>query len=255
MPGRLNLGTYMLSRGKVAPGEWALHPQTVQEIWLVFGRAEVDLFASEDNSHCPTYFDTARCSGPRLAQCSPIRISPDRPDSSGRQVGQGDQVLSHPSGPALEELGLVPRASADLSSSPMAHSAEEEPSLTGERHDLASLDRAVEPPPFRAQVISLLVHPIADGEQGPNTLCSVRALRVYLERSSLFRQSKQLFVCFGGCQKGLPATKQRLSRWIVDAIALAYASVGLQWPIGVSCFTGASSVSLMFYSSPLGEDG
>ncbi len=36
--------------------EWMLHPQTVQRIWELFGRAEVDLFASKDNSHCPTYF-------------------------------------------------------------------------------------------------------------------------------------------------------------------------------------------------------
>ncbi len=28
----------------------------VQEIWGIFVRAEVDLFASEDNSHCQTYF-------------------------------------------------------------------------------------------------------------------------------------------------------------------------------------------------------
>ncbi len=46
--GRLNLGADMLFRGKVAPGEWALHPQTVQEIWSVIGKAEVDLFASEN---------------------------------------------------------------------------------------------------------------------------------------------------------------------------------------------------------------
>ncbi len=52
--------------------------------------------------------------------------------------------------------------------------------------------------PFRAQVISLLALPVADGEQGPNFLCPVRALRVYVEHSRLFRQSEQLFVCFGG---------------------------------------------------------
>lgn len=56
VPGKMNLGADMLSRGKVAPGDWALHPQTVQRIWVVFGKAEVDLFALEDNSHCPTFF-------------------------------------------------------------------------------------------------------------------------------------------------------------------------------------------------------
>ncbi len=51
--------------------------------------------------------------------------------------------------------------------------------------------------PFRAQGISLLSLPTPDGEQGP----PVRAMRVYFERSKFFRQSAQLFVCFGGSSK------------------------------------------------------
>ncbi len=51
-------------------------------------------------------------------------------------------------------------------------------------------------------------------------LC-IRALKIYLERSTLFRQSEQLFVCFGNRIKGHPVTKHRLSRWMVDAITLA----------------------------------
>ncbi|KAL0148623.1 hypothetical protein M9458_056063, partial [Cirrhinus mrigala] len=34
----------------------ARHPQMVQIIWEIFGKAEVNHFAPEDNSHCPTYF-------------------------------------------------------------------------------------------------------------------------------------------------------------------------------------------------------
>ncbi len=98
-------------------------------------------------------------------------------------------------------------------------------------------------------MITLLALPVADGEQGPNLLCPVRALRVYLERSSLFRQSEKLFVCFGGCHKGLPATKQRLSHWIVDAIALAYASEGLQCPIGVRAHSTRGMTSSWAWSS------
>lgn len=79
---------------------------------------------------------------------------------------------------------------------------------------------------FRAQVGTLLALPIAEGKQGPNLLCPVRAVRIYLEYSSLFQQTEQLFVCFG-------VTKQRLSCWIADAIALAYTSAGLQCPTGV----------------------
>ncbi len=36
--------------------KWVVHPFAVQKIWEVFGRARVDLFASEDNSHCPIFF-------------------------------------------------------------------------------------------------------------------------------------------------------------------------------------------------------
>ncbi|XP_016333453.1 uncharacterized protein LOC107681650 [Sinocyclocheilus anshuiensis] len=60
IPGKLIQGADMLSRSNVPSGEWMLHPQTVQRIWEIFGKAEVDLFASEDNSHCPIYFSKER---------------------------------------------------------------------------------------------------------------------------------------------------------------------------------------------------
>lgn len=56
LPGKLNQGADILSQGKVSPGEWRLHPQMIQIIWSVFEKEEVDLFALEDNFHCPTYF-------------------------------------------------------------------------------------------------------------------------------------------------------------------------------------------------------
>ncbi len=87
--------------------------------------------------------------------------------------------------------------------------------------------------PFRAQVITLLVLTPSEQDQGLNLLCPVRGLRIYIERTVPFRQSKQLFVCFGGCTKGSPITKQRLSRWIIDAIKLAYSSLGQLCPMGV----------------------
>ncbi len=56
VPGRLNQGADMLSQSNVSSDEWMLHPQMVHGIWEIFSRAEVDLFASEDNSHWQTYF-------------------------------------------------------------------------------------------------------------------------------------------------------------------------------------------------------
>ncbi len=57
MPAKLNLGADMLSDPS---GEWMLHPQTVQEIWVIFGKRDVDLFSSEDNAHCQNNFSKDR---------------------------------------------------------------------------------------------------------------------------------------------------------------------------------------------------
>ncbi|KAL0195088.1 hypothetical protein M9458_008660, partial [Cirrhinus mrigala] len=54
-------------------------------------------------------------------------------------------------------------------------------------------------------------------------LCPVRALRIYMERTR-GRRSEQLFVCFGGQQKGNAVSKQRLAHWVVDDITLVYES-------------------------------
>ncbi len=58
--GKLNLGADMLSRSNVPSDKWTLHPQTVQVTWGIFGRPEGDLFASEENTHCQTYFSKYR---------------------------------------------------------------------------------------------------------------------------------------------------------------------------------------------------
>ena len=60
VPGHLNDGPDRLSRNLILPGEWSLHVQKVQKLWRIFGRAEVDLFASEENAHCPILFSRAR---------------------------------------------------------------------------------------------------------------------------------------------------------------------------------------------------
>ncbi len=62
--------------------------------------------------------------------------------------------------------------------------------------------------PFKAQVITLSAFrpETLAGPEPLNTLllCPVHAVRIYIERSRQFRLSEQLFVCFGGCTKGLP---------------------------------------------------
>ncbi len=49
VPGVLNLAADFLSRQKLKPGEWMLNRQTVSQIWDLFGKAEVDLFASQES--------------------------------------------------------------------------------------------------------------------------------------------------------------------------------------------------------------
>ncbi len=56
LPGVLNLAADFLSRQKLKPGEWMLNRQTVSQIWDLFGKAEVDLFASQESSQCPLWF-------------------------------------------------------------------------------------------------------------------------------------------------------------------------------------------------------
>ncbi len=77
-------------------------------------------------------------------------------------------------------------------------------------------------------------------------LCPVRALKAYIERSASYRNSEQLFVGIGNRAKGGPVTKQRISRWLVDAITIAYSSSGLQCPIGgiASSWAWSSEVSI-----------
>ncbi|KAL1278908.1 hypothetical protein QQF64_025581 [Cirrhinus molitorella] len=101
--------------------------------------------------------------------------------------------------------------------------------------------------PFRDQVVTLQAIPSQEGDPNLSLLCPVRALSIYLERTESFRRSSQLFVCFGGQQKGKAVSKQRISHWIVDAIRLAYQATGVPCPLGVHAHSTrgvAASVAL-----------
>ncbi len=87
--------------------------------------------------------------------------------------------------------------------------------------------------PFRDQVVNLQALPREEADPAIALLCPVCALRVYVNRTQSFRTSDQLFVCFGGQQKGKAVSKQRLAHWIVEAIVLAYQAQRLPCPLGV----------------------
>ncbi len=78
------------------------------------------------------------------------------------------------------------------------------------------------PPPFQN----------ADQERH-NLLCPVWALDAYVHRAALWHKNEQLFICFGPPNKGSPASKQRMSKWVVEAISLAYESAGQPSPMAV----------------------
>lgn len=66
-----------------------LHPGDLE-------RAEVDLFTSEDNSHCPIFFskDSLKGTSSRVAQLAPVCLSPNLSAPLRHQTSQGIQMLS-----------------------------------------------------------------------------------------------------------------------------------------------------------------
>ncbi len=54
--GVLNLAADFLLRQKLRSGEGMLNRQTVAQVWDLIGKAEVDLFASQESSQCPLCF-------------------------------------------------------------------------------------------------------------------------------------------------------------------------------------------------------
>ncbi len=85
--------------------------------------------------------------------------------------------------------------------------------------------------PFRDQVVNLQALPPEEADPALALLCPVRALLQYTDRTQSFRTSEQLFVCYGGQQKGKAVSKQRMAHWIVDAITLAYEAQGVPCPL------------------------
>ncbi|XP_034780644.2 uncharacterized protein LOC117973223, partial [Acipenser ruthenus] len=121
IPGVVNLAADLLSRRGPHPSEWRLHPQTVERIWERFRKAQVDLFASAEMTHCPLWYTLHRSgespvgqrvsssSGPKVAQedmvCDPV------PDAGRPALGDPASPGSPHSGtglPLAPESGQVP---------------------------------------------------------------------------------------------------------------------------------------------------
>ncbi|KAJ8009614.1 hypothetical protein DPEC_G00090730 [Dallia pectoralis] len=372
IPGYLNQGADTLSRQGPRPGERRLHPEVVELLWSHFGRAEVDLFASRETSHCPLWFslthpaplglDAMVQAWPRsrLYAFPPVALLPGVLERI-RQEREGPAfpgAWGHPSPPpgAVETMGLASegarllvsglstevvetilhsrapatrkayaarwklftswcrerqvdpvncpvfavleflqhRFSTGLSPSTLkvyvaALSACHVPLngvslgrhplvsrfLRGARRlrpaagmrvpswDLAIVLEGLSRAPFEpieevpdkfvtlktvfllaisslkriGDMQALSVAPscldFSPGMVKAFLLPSPGALDAYVHRTALWRLSEQLFVCFGPPKRGGPVSKQRMSKWVVEAISLAYESAGQPSPLAV----------------------
>ncbi|KAI2653272.1 LL-diaminopimelate aminotransferase [Labeo rohita] len=206
-------------------------------IWRRFGQAQVDLFASPESTHCRLWYSLAkapryRCTGTQLAKgLAQVCVSPSEPHCTDPVQSQGGQGTDSLGGPVLAQQILVLGPGAPSISPSLAHSSEEGPPLSGKGHDLALAPRSLEPLPMV---------PGRDQEDfSPSVV------------NTLFRRSDQLFVCYGGQQKGKAVSKQRLSHWLVDTICTAYQARGLPCPLG-NLFTDFWSRSVFIRSDCAG---
>ena len=81
---------------------------------------------------------------------------------------------------------------------------------------------AFHPPPF-----------VSAEDERLHCLCPVRALRLYCRETQASRATNQLFVSYGGGVRRKAVARASLSRWIVDAIKLAYTSSDTPVPEGL----------------------
>ncbi|KAL0155412.1 hypothetical protein M9458_049675, partial [Cirrhinus mrigala] len=236
VPGHLNMGADILSRQGLRPGEWMLHPKVVKQIWRVFGQAQVDFFATQENAQCPHWYslthlglDAMVQTWPRLYAFPPITLLPGVLE---RVCRDGVRLL------LVAPYWLAQAWFSDLISlldgSPCPGYIPKVPSAA--------------PRPVVLQAFCL--PPFRDPDQQKlSCIYPVRTLDTYVSRAALWRKTDQLFVCYGPPKRGLPASKHTLSRWIVDAITQAYEFSDLPSPLGVKAHsTRGISASKAFIS-------
>ncbi|XP_069600610.1 uncharacterized protein [Ranitomeya imitator] len=85
--------------------------------------------------------------------------------------------------------------------------------------------------------------PVTPEQHKLHTLDVRRAILTYIERSQTWRQSRALLVSFQGRKKGHGVTKATISRWIREAICLAYTSKGEIPPVGIKAHSTRAMAS------------
>ena len=90
---------------------------------------------------------------------------------------------------------------------------------------------------FRSRVIRIkalcLPSGTTDEDARLQLLCPVRALRSYITRTAVFRNTDQLFVSFRTKGQGAPLSSQGLAHWICSDIDAAYEARGCPPPAAI----------------------
>ncbi len=151
VPGVLNLAADFLSRQKLEPGEWMLNRQTVSQIWDLFGKAEMDLFASTRVIPVPALVlpkfpdDSGHsCVRPPMADCQSVRVSANKADSGSTMQSEGERCPSPSHSPILALPDLVLGANSPLVSASLGDSDQAGLAVPASVQDLASSARTLE---------------------------------------------------------------------------------------------------------------
>lgn len=72
-------------------------------------------------------------------------------------------------------------------------------------------------------------------ENAARVLYPVRVLAAYIDATATIQKTDQLFVCYGGKNRGLALSRQCVSHWIVDSISRAYGATSFPLPAWVTC--------------------
>ncbi len=182
-----------MSRGNPHLGQWKIHPEEVQEIWHKYGQAKVDLFASEENTHCPLFFSL-----------------------KGMDAPLGMDALAHP---WPETVISFPTDKLYPSHTVQNHITEDEGppnSPVIAREDMDSRDSSTAVFAFMKSS-SAQGSPLSGrGEDFSSTSEEVESLGLARERSNLnvsitqvFRRSENVFLCFENPKKCQALSKPR----------------------------------------------
>ncbi len=123
-----------------------LNRQTVSQIWDLFGKAEVDLFASQESSQCPLWFSLSfpTTLGIDAAECQSVHVSANKADSGSTMQSEGERCPSPSHSPILALPDLVLGANSPLVSVSLGDSDQAGLTVPTSGQDLASSTRALE---------------------------------------------------------------------------------------------------------------